>query len=118
TCVGWQAGGAGVGADCLSRLSFSLEAPSVFRELLESDLYVGRLVPSAVHDALAAALGPPRPSCVIAAAIRIRDKVVAALLGECAAVAPQRRAFEPVVQAAEKAAAALLRLILERKRAA
>src|SRR5438105_7655173 len=104
--------GAGVAPQPLSALSFRLDLPSIFKEALANDLFLGRLSRSKVDMAFRRELGSPAPSRVIAAVVRVGAKPVAIAVGDCEDERMQRDAFAPLLQAADKASAALFLLIL------
>ena len=115
--MGWQAIGRGLDPVRLRTMAFPLSHPSIFQEAAESDVFVGRVPLSKVNDELARRMGEPRMQYFVVAPIRLREKVVTFLLGDCKGESALERAFSPVVDTADKVARTLVRLILARKQA-
>ena len=116
--TGWDAWGTDVEVQRIKNMAFPLAHPSIFAEASEGDVFVGRMPLTKVNEEFARRMGEPRVQHVIVAPIKIRDKVVTILVVDCESERALEKCFTFVVDTADKLARTLVRIILDKKKAA
>ena len=116
--TGWDAFGTDVDTQRIKNMAFPLAHPSIFAEASEGDVFVGRMPLTKVNEEFARRMGEPRVQHVIVAPIKIRDKVVTILVVDCESERALEKCFTHVVDTADKLARTLVRIILDKKKAA
>jgi type II secretion system (T2SS) protein E len=117
-CTGWDANGGTVEPHRIRTMAFPLSHDSIFHEAAQGDVYVGKMQLTRVNEEFARRMGEPRVAHVIVTPIKIRDKVVMMLVCDCESERALEKAFTPVVDTADKLARTLVRIILDKKKAA
>ena len=116
TVRGWLARGAQFDTWQFQALELSLEEPSLFQDLEQgSNLYIGSMPPLPAHRRLAKVWGGELPRDCLLIPLRIRDRMVAVLYGDCGTQDLGEIDIEALRQLAQKAAKALERCILQKK---
>ena len=114
--IGWMARGHGVAVDDIQSFSTPLDTPSLFRDLAtDSDRYIGTIPGGAENDKLVLVMGDPRPAAVLMVPIRVKDHIVAYVLGDNLAEETVAVPADELVRAAQKAGAAFETLIIRKK---
>ena len=117
-CTGWDASGGTVEAHRIRTMAFPLSHDSIFHEAAQGDVFVGKMQLTKVNEEFARRMGEPGVQHVIVTPIKIRDKVVMMLVCDCESERALEKAFTAVVDTADKLARTLVRIILDKKKAA
>jgi len=114
--VGWMARGQGVVVDDVQAFETTVDAPSVFATVRSTgDHYLGPLTDGAVDRALARVLGDPPPLDVVLVPVRVKDRIVAFLLGDTPGESAITAPVTELTNAAGAAGLAFEMLILRAK---
>jgi hypothetical protein len=113
--VGWMARGAVVVVDDVQSFAVSLELPSIFSDLAGADGFCGKVPPGPVNDVLKQVLGEPVPRELAVFPIRVKNRVVAYLLGDVPGGKLPDGVQRQLLPAVMKAGVALEILILKKK---
>jgi hypothetical protein len=114
--IGWMGRGHGVVAEDLQSLSIPLDRPSMFRDLRsDADRYIGEILPGDHNEALARAMGEPKPESVMLLPIKVAKRTVAYLIGDNPGDSTVAVPLDELVSATAKAGAAFEILIMKKK---
>lgn len=114
---GWMARGEGIDQWMFQALEMPLEEPSLFLTLAQgSNLYIGTMPALPNHVRLAQVWGGELPRDCLLVPLRIRNRLVAVLYGDCGARGLGEVDIEAIRHLAEKASAALELCILRMKK--
>jgi hypothetical protein len=114
--IGWMGRGHGVIAEDLQSLSIPLDRPSMFRDLRSNaDRYVGEILPGDQNEALARAMGEPKPESVMLLPIKVAKRTVAYFIGDNPGDSTVAVPVDELVSATAKAGAAFEILIMKKK---
>lgn len=113
--VGWMARGAVVVVDDVQSFAISLELPSIFSEVAGADTFCGQVPSSPVNDVLMQVMGEPAPREMAIFPVRVKNRVVAYLLGDVPGASLPEGVQNKLLPAAQKAGIALEILIMKKK---
>ncbi|MEL7058468.1 MAG: hypothetical protein AAGN46_00420 [Acidobacteriota bacterium] len=113
---GWRLEGPGAREGDFRALTISIGQPSIFATLMKgASFYLGPLAPLPAHRALADTWGGELPRQCLAMPIRMRDRLVAVLYGDCGADGLGDIDLATYRQLADKASSAFELCILRKK---
>lgn len=115
TVSGWLARGRSVVLEDLQTFSVSLDAPSLFADVGNSDSYVGAVLENESNTELIQALADPAPTEVVAVAVRVKKRPVAFVLCDDPGHPVSHDHVDGIITACRKAGVALEVLILRKK---
>ncbi len=116
--AGWLASGKGIVIDDLQTVVVPLDGPSVFLSLslaTSAPYHLGRLPGSELDGRIGLALGDPAPGEVLVVPVRIKERVVAFVVGDEPTERTVTAPVQAIVTAAGKAGLAFEVLILKHK---
>jgi len=115
TVGGWMARGRSVVLEDLQSYSVSLEEPSLFADVGQSENYVGAVLENQANQELVQALADPAPTEVVVVPVRVKQRVVAFVMCDDPGHPASTDHVDDVVITCRKAGVALEVLILRKK---
>jgi hypothetical protein len=115
TVGGWMARGRSVVLEDLQSFSIPADEPSLFSDVGQADSYVGDILKNRANSELIRALADPPPLEVVAAPVRVKQRVVAFLMCDNPGEPAPQDPVKDLVMACRKAGVAFEVLILRRK---
>ena len=115
TVSGWMARGRSVVLEDLQSFSVSIDKPSLFADVGQSESYVGAMLDNAANRELVQALADPAPIEVVAVPVRVKQRVIAYVVCDDPGHPASQEGVNDVVMASRKAGVAFEALILRKK---
>jgi len=115
TVSGWMARGRSVVLEDLQSFSVSVDVPSLFTDVGQSESYVGAILENAANRELVQALADPAPIEVVAIPVRVKQRVIAYVVCDDPGHPAAQDRVKDIVMACRKAGVAFEALILRKK---
>lgn len=113
--VGWLAKGAGVVLDDVQSFSVGQEVPSVISHAVAPEGYWGSIPSGGINDSIQRILGDPAPARIAIIPVRVKNRVVAYLVGNAPEAAVTELERRELVEAVQRAGIAFEILIMKKK---
>lgn len=115
TVSGWMARGRSVVLEDLQSFIVSVDVPSLFTDVGQSESYVGAILENAANRELVQALADPAPIEVVAIPVRVKQRVIAYVVCDDPGHPAAQEGVKDIVMACRKAGVAFEALILRKK---